>query len=46
MVVAEGVAPPEDVDRMWQPFVGAGVPPVPSGCAYAPLRVRHHATAG
>jgi hypothetical protein len=27
MVVAEGVAPPEDVDRMWQLFVGAGVPP-------------------
>ncbi|HEX9335970.1 MAG TPA: 3-hydroxyacyl-CoA dehydrogenase family protein [Pseudonocardiaceae bacterium] len=27
MVVAEGVAPPEDVDRMWQLFVGAGIPP-------------------
>lgn len=27
MVVAEGVAPPEDVDHMWQLFVAAGVPP-------------------
>ena len=27
MVVAEGVAPPEDVDHMWRLFVAAGVPP-------------------
>ena len=27
MVVAEGVAPPEDVDHMWQLFVAAGIPP-------------------
>jgi 3-hydroxybutyryl-CoA dehydrogenase len=27
MVVEEGVAPPEDVDRMWEIFTRAGVPP-------------------
>jgi 3-hydroxybutyryl-CoA dehydrogenase len=27
MVVEEGVAPPEDVDAMWEIFTGAGVPP-------------------
>jgi 3-hydroxybutyryl-CoA dehydrogenase len=27
MVVAEGVAPPEDVDHMWKLFGSAGVPP-------------------
>jgi 3-hydroxybutyryl-CoA dehydrogenase len=27
MVVEEGVASPEDVDRMWEIFTGAGVPP-------------------
>jgi 3-hydroxybutyryl-CoA dehydrogenase len=27
MVVEEGVAPPEDVDRMWEIFPRAGVPP-------------------
>ena len=27
MVVEEGVAPPEDVDRMWEIFTSAGVPP-------------------
>lgn len=27
MVVEEGVAPPEDVDRMWEIFTAAGVPP-------------------
>jgi 3-hydroxybutyryl-CoA dehydrogenase len=27
MVVEEGVAPPEDVDRMWLIFTAAGVPP-------------------
>ena len=27
MVVAEGVAPPEDVDDMWRLFVAAGIPP-------------------
>jgi 3-hydroxybutyryl-CoA dehydrogenase len=27
MVVEEGVAPPEDVDRMWQIFTAPGIPP-------------------
>jgi 3-hydroxybutyryl-CoA dehydrogenase len=27
MVVEEGVAPPEDVDAMWEIFTRAGVPP-------------------
>ena len=27
MVLEEGVAPPEDVDRMWEIFTAAGVPP-------------------
>ncbi len=27
MVVEEGVAPPEDVDRMWQLFTASGLPP-------------------
>jgi 3-hydroxybutyryl-CoA dehydrogenase len=27
MVVEEGVAPPEDIDRMWQIFTASGVPP-------------------
>ncbi|HSL01000.1 MAG TPA: 3-hydroxyacyl-CoA dehydrogenase family protein [Rubrobacteraceae bacterium] len=27
MVVEEGVAPPEDVDRMWQIFTSSGIPP-------------------
>jgi len=27
MVVEEGVAPPEDVDAMWELFTSAGVPP-------------------
>jgi 3-hydroxybutyryl-CoA dehydrogenase len=27
MVVEEGVAPPEDVDRMWEVFTRAGIPP-------------------
>lgn len=27
MVVEEGVAPPEDVDRLWQLFTAAGIPP-------------------
>jgi 3-hydroxybutyryl-CoA dehydrogenase len=27
MVVEEGVAPPEDVDRMWELFTAAGIPP-------------------
>jgi 3-hydroxybutyryl-CoA dehydrogenase len=27
MVLEDGVAPPEDVDRMWEIFTAAGVPP-------------------
>jgi hypothetical protein len=35
MVVEEGVAPPEDVDAMWEIFTRAGVPPLGSWTASA-----------